>query len=443
MNYKKIYLKYLFSGVFSSIIMTIYTLVDSLCIGQYEGSLGSAAIACGIPVWTLIYSTGLLFGVGGATLMMIERGKNDYKRSNQIFTQSLILATITCILLWILMIIFQKPLLIFFGAKDSNVLKLITIYTNYLKWGLPFFFFSQFLTVMVRNDSDPIRATVAVIGGGVVNAILDPIFVFGCDMGINGAGLATFSGMVFTVIILLSHFISKKNTLKLVRSKKIKSDSKLILVTGLSSFLLDICMGIITIVFNNQITKYGGEYNTIYLAIYGIIINMVTLTQSLGYAVGQASQPLLSENVGKKDKKAISSYFKYGVISSIVIAVIVFSILEILSPVLLKAFIKAESGTIEMTLGLKVLRIYFISFLFIIFNVYSIYYFNSILKKNTSLFIAIMRGLILPLLTLIILPIIKFDLIWYSMIICEGLLVIINIILMIHTKLDKIIPNEG
>ena len=378
MNYKKIYLKYLFSGVFSSIIMTIYTLVDSLCIGQYEGSLGSAAIACGIPVWTLIYSTGLLFGFGGATLMMIERGKNDYKRSNQIFTQSLILATITCILLWILMIIFQKPLLIFFGAKDSNVLKLITIYTNYLKWGLPFFFFSQFLTVMVRNDSDPIRATVAVIGGGVVNAILDPIFVFGCDMGINGAGLATFSGMVFTVIILLSHFISKKNTLKLVRSKKIKSDSKLILVTGLSSFLLDICMGIITIVFNNQITKYGGEYNTIYLAIYGIIINMVTLTQSLGYAVGQASQPLLSENVGKKDKNAISSYFKYGVISSIVIAVIVFSILEILSPVLLKAFIKAENGTIEMTLGLKVLRIYFISFLFIIFNVYSIYYFNKI-----------------------------------------------------------------
>ena len=144
MNYKKIYLKYLFSGVFSSIIMTIYTLVDSLCIGQYEGSLGSAAIACGIPVWTLIYSTGLLFGVGGATLMMIERGKNDYKRSNQIFTQSLILATITCILLWILMIIFQKPLLIFFGAKDSNVLKLITIYTNYLNGDYLSFSFPNF-----------------------------------------------------------------------------------------------------------------------------------------------------------------------------------------------------------------------------------------------------------------------------------------------------------
>lgn len=442
MNYKKIYLKYLFSGIFSSIIMTIYTLVDSLCIGQYEGSLGSAAIACGIPVWTLIYSSGLLFGVGGATLMMIERGKNDFKRSNQIFTISLILASIICLLLWILMIIFQKPLLIFFGAKDTEVLKLITIYTNYLKFGLPFFFFSQFLTVMVRNDNDPIRATVAVIGGGIVNAILDPVFVFGCDMGINGAGLATFTGMVFTVIILLSHFKSKKNTLKLEKSETIKKDSKTIFVTGLSSFLLDICMGIITIVFNNQITKYGGENNTIYLAIYGVIINMVTLTQSLGYSVGQASQPLLSENVGKKDKKAISTYFKYGVVSSIVIALIVFSILEILSPTLLQAFLKAEEASLEMTLGLKVLRIYFISFLFIIFNVYSIYYFNSILKKNTSLVIALMRGLILPLLTLTLLPLIKFDLIWYSMIITEGLLVIINIFLMIHTKLDKILQNE-
>ncbi len=443
MNLKKVYCKYLFSALFSAIIMTIYTLVDSMCIGQYEGSLGSAAIACGIPVWTLIYSTGLLFGVGGATIMMIERGKNDLKRSNEIFTVSLILATITCILLWLLMIIFQKPLLIFFGAKDTKVLKLITIYTNYLKWGLPFFFFSQFLTVMVRNDNDPIRATVAVIGGGIVNAILDPVFVFGFNMGINGAGLATFTGMVFTVIILLTHFIGKKNTFKLVKSTRFKGDALTVFVTGLSSFLLDICMGITTIVFNNQITKYGGENNTIYLAIYGVIINMVTLTQSLGYAVGQASQPLLSENVGKKDKKSVSTYFKYGVISSIVIALIVCIVLEVLSPVLLKGFLKAENGSLEMSLGLNVLRTYFISFLFMIYNVYSIYYFNSILKKNTSLVIAILRGFVLPLLTLIILPIIKFDLIWYSMIITEGLLCVINIILMIHTKLDKIIPNEG
>ncbi len=444
MNYKKIYLKYLFSGIFSSIIMTIYTLVDSMCIGQYEGALGSAAIACGIPVWTLIYSSGLLFGVGGATLMMIERGKGDNKRGNEIFTSSLICALITCLLLWIFLIVCQKWLLIFFGAKDASVLKLITIYTNYLKWGLPFFFFSQYLTVMVRNDDDPIRATVAVIGGGILNAILDPIFVFACNMGINGAGLATFCGMVFTVFILLTHFITKKNTLKLCKSAKFKSDSIHIILTGLSSFTLDICMGIITIVFNNQITNFGGENNTIYLAIYGIIINMVTLTQSLGYAVGQASQPLLSENIGKQNMKAVKTYLRYGIISSIIIALLVFGVLESLSPVLLKVFIKAENGTLEMNLGVKVLHTYFISFIFIIFNVYSIYYFNSILKKNIALIISLLRGLILPLLFLIILPLINFDMIWYSLTLAEAIVTIVNIILIIKVKLtnNNILEND-
>lgn len=442
MNLRKNYLKYLFSGIFSTIIMTIYTLVDSMCIGQYEGANGSAAIACGIPVWTLIYSTGLLFGVGGATLMMIERGKNDYKKGNEIFTSSLICATIVCLLLWLFLNLCQRPLLIFFGAKDSNVLSLITTYTNWLKWGLPFFFFSQYLTVFVRNDNDPIRATIAVMGGGIINAILDPIFVFSLNMGINGAGLATFSGMVFTVIILLTHFISKKNQLKIVKVNNFFKVSFLVIITGLSSFLLDICMGIITIIFNNQITNYGGEYATTYLAIYGVIINMVTLVQSLGYAVGQASQPLLSENVGKKDTYSVKKYFKYGIITTIVIGLLLFGLFEILSPQLLTIFIKAQKDSIEMTLGVKALRIYYISFLFVVFNVYAIYYFNSILKKTISLIISFGRGLVLPLIMLFTLPIINFDLIWYSMIIVEVLIMIFTIFMMFKTKIENVISNE-
>jgi len=420
-------MKYLFAGIFSTIVMSIYTMVDSICIGQYEGATGSAAIACGIPVWTLIYSSGLLCGVGGATLMMVHRGKNNYKRGNQIFTTSLICAIVLSLILYLIMFLFQKPLLIFFGAKDENVLDLITKYTFWLKVGLPFFFFSQFLTVFVRNDEDPLRASIAVVGGGIVNAILDFALVFGANMGISGAGLATFIGQVFTVLILLTHFMSKKNKLKLTKPTYFISDSSQIVLTGLSSFLLDICMGITTIIFNNQITNYGGVNATVYLSVYGVIINMVTLVQSLGYSVGQASQPLLSENVGKKDFNSLKQYFKYGIISTIIIGIILFGIFELFTPNLLTLFAKAGPYSKEMILGEKACNIYYISFLFVVFNVYSIYYFNSILKKSIAFIIAIGRGLILPMLFLFTLPKINFDLIWVAMILVEGIITIISI----------------
>ena len=160
--------------------------------------------------------------------------------------------------------------------------------------------------MFVRNDNDPIRATIAVIGGGIVNAILDPILVFKFNLGIYGAGMATLTGQIVSFIILATHFISKKNQLKIVKTSNLIIDIKSIIIVGFSSFVLDICMGIVTIVFNNQIAKYNTDnYAKAYLAIYGVIINMHTLIQSFGYAIGQASQPLLSESKGSNNNKLL------------------------------------------------------------------------------------------------------------------------------------------
>lgn len=432
----KKYVKFLFAGLFSAIILSIYTIVDSICIGQAEGELGSAAIACGIPVWTLIYSTGLMTGIGGATLFMVSRAKGDEKKSSEYFTSSLVLSLILNIVLMIILFIFQRPLLIFFGAKDEKVLELILKYTNWLKIGLPFFFMSQVLSVFVRNDNNPIRASIAVIGGGILNSVLDFTFVFGLKMGINGAGLATFLGQVFTVIILLTHFMSKKNSLRIVKPVTLFKDIKEIVLNGVSSFILDICMGVITIVFNNQIYKYSVDDPSKYLAIYGVIINIQTLIQSLGYAVGQASQPLLSEAAGKGDEISLKKYHKYSIHSSIIIGAVLFLITELLAPTLLHIFAKISYDSDVMILGKDITRLYFVSFVFVVFNVYSIYYFNSILKKNVSFVISILRGLILPLIFMFTLPLINITMLFASLIFVEGVIMLINIYLMKFNKIS-------
>ncbi|MCR5705531.1 MAG: hypothetical protein K6G48_01825 [Acholeplasmatales bacterium] len=429
-NTLKTYMRYLVAALGSSLILSIYTFVDSICIGQYEKEFGSAAVAVCMPVWTLIYSTGLLFAMGGATLMMAERGRGKMDKGNAYFTLSFVLGVISSILLTILFIIFQEPLLKLFGAKNSEVLKLAKNYTFYMKLALPFYLMSQYMVVMVRNDGDPGLATIAVLAGGIINSVLDIFFVFGLDMGISGAGLGTMFGQISTAIIPAIHFLKKKNNLRFVKVYGIPHKAMKILKIGISSFVLDICMGITIILFNNQIDRYASEDELIATqAIYGAICNTVVLIQGFGYAIGQAQEPLLSESLGEGNISSVKKYKRYGLISAVVLAILSFVIMALLPELLLKMLADAEAGSITINIGVKILRTYFIAFLFMPLNIVFIYYFNSILKPKEAFILSICRGLAFPVILLLVLPVIDFDLIWLMPLISEALVLLTALVL--------------
>ncbi len=117
----KLFTKYLFASFGSAIIISIYSLVDALCVGQYEGEIGTAALACVLPLWTIILSCGLLFGIGGATLMVERRGRNENYEANQFYTLSILVATIGTLILWGLVNLFENELLRFFGASNPII----------------------------------------------------------------------------------------------------------------------------------------------------------------------------------------------------------------------------------------------------------------------------------------------------------------------------------
>lgn len=196
---KTIYFRYLAAAFGSALITSIYSIVDMAMVGQYHGPEGSAALAVVAPVWNIIYSFGLLMGIGGSVLFSTIRGKSEgqEKRSNEYFTASVIGSGILAAVIWLIVIVWDRELLLLFGAQD-NTLSLAREYVKPIKYAIPLFLFNQMLAAYLRNDKNPALATGAVLAGGIFNVFGDYLFVFTCDMGAYGAGLATAIGSAIT-----------------------------------------------------------------------------------------------------------------------------------------------------------------------------------------------------------------------------------------------------
>ena len=257
--------------------------------------------------------------------MTVAKARKEEEEANSFFTVSLILATVTAIIVGAFFLVFRKEILGFFGAKNSPVLEAAMGYSHYIAMALPLFVFVNFLMAFVRNDQDPVLPAVATVLSGVFNIFGDVFFVFdfGLGMGAEGAGLATAIGQCLTVLILCIHFFKKSNNPRIGKTVGFLKQAIELLGIGLSSFLLDISMGILIVLFNNQINVLTNKDATI-LGVFGIICNMMTLVQSFSYAVGQASQPLLSEAFGKENTGRIKKIKKYGLVSSLAVGIFFF-----------------------------------------------------------------------------------------------------------------------
>ena len=216
-NVKKLYFRYLGAAFGSAIISSIYGLVDTAMVGQYHGPQGAAAMAVVAPVWNIIYSLGLLAGIGGSVLFSTARGQGQSRREREYFSAALLGVSGLAIISWLVIFLLDAPLLTLFGA-DQTLLPLAQAYLLPVKWVVPVFLFNQMLAAFLRNDGDPGRAAAAVLSGGIFNIFGDYFFVFALDMGIFGAGLATAIGSVISLLVALTHFLSPKNTLRFLLS---------------------------------------------------------------------------------------------------------------------------------------------------------------------------------------------------------------------------------
>ena len=401
---KPMYFKYLRAAFGSALITSIYGIVDMSMVGQYQGPDGTAALAVVAPVWNIIYSLGLLMGIGGSILFSTIRGQDSSSksspliRSNEYFTTALIGVSTFAILAWLIIIFFDKPLLLFFGA-DASLLLLARKYLIPVKFVIPAFLFNQFLAAFLRNDKNPELATRAVLIGGIFNIFGDYFFVFPMDMGIFGAGLATALGSVISLLVMLTHFFRKENTLQIVRPAHLLRQTRQILTSGFSAFFIDVAMGILTIFFNKQIMHYLGANA---LSVYGVIINISTFVQCCAYSVGQAAQPIISTNYGAGKGNRICKTLKYALGTTAFFALFWTAISLAVPNGYIHIFMSPTSEILKI--APKIIRSYSISFLLLPLNIFSTYYFQALLKPAAAFVVSVARGVILSGLFIFILP---------------------------------------
>ncbi len=426
---KKLYLRFLIPSLGSAMVMSIYTLTDAIVIGKGVGPDALAALSITTPLLCILMSMGILFGVGGSVQMSVHRGTGNYEKANRFFTLSCATLAVISVLLWIIYGFGISALLKLMGANDVLYPYALS-YMRYIIIFLPVAVFSNYIAIFVRADGDPNRAMAGVMLGGVVNIVLDIVFVFPMQMGIGGAALASAIGMVIQVIVGITHFFSRKNMLKFIKPKHVGSSVMQIMSNGIPSFFNEFANGFIVLLFNIQILKYCGESA---LSVYSVISNCVILFNSLFTGVGQSIQPIIATNYGGGRWDRIQKVKKMSLLTIFIMGCI-FSLSGVLFPNgVCSVFMKMDE---EMkSIAQMGVRMYFVAFLPMGINLLTSYYLQSILVVKESLCISLLRNVILSSVAIITFPIL-FDgnSLWLVMPVVEAVVLVISILFLVRNR---------
>lgn len=419
---RQLFFHYLIPAICGTMVTSIYVLADTIIVGKGIGTTAMAALNIALPVYNIFFGMGLLFGVGGSVLMSIYRGRDRKETADTFFTLSLLLNLGAWLLSQILCVIFMEDLAWLLGATEETI-HYVMDYMTVIIWGMGAYFFSSFLQTFIRNDGAPKLAMNAVIAGGITNIILDYIFVFPLQMGMAGAALATVTGSALSVLILITHFFTKKNQLRFTLKGFHPFFIRKIFANGFTSFVIEISSGITIFVLNLQLLKYVGNLG---VSVYGIICNTALVVICLCKGVEQAAQPILSINHGAGMTKRILKVQSLSLKTSVIICTIPV-LLGLLVPDLFTYIFLNPTKEI-LALSASAIRIYFIGFLFLGVNMVFICYFQSVAKAGYSLLLCLLRGCVLVIVLALVLPYFFGSMgIWLSFPIAEILTMLLGI----------------
>ena len=395
---KALYRKYLTASLGSALVITIYSFVDTIAVGQSEGPAGTAAMAVITPIFGILVFFGILFGIGGSVLMNNAKGAGNEEKGNAYFTTALILVVGFTVVTWVLFARFSKPILFFFGATQGT-LPLVMRYVQWLIRCWPIFIFSTFIGAFVRNDNAPGLVMAGVISGGCFNIFGDWFFVFPLGMGMEGAAIATVLGTTLQCLILCSHLFRKCSGLKLAKPFRMGKAIRKIFVIGIGASLLDLGTVVLSTITNNQILRYGSEVE---LAIYGVMTTIAALVQAMYCGVGQAIQPLVSANFGGRQYGRVRQFLKMSVVTVLIMGVLFTVLAECLPVPIVQLFMDATPEVLAA--APNSMRLYSLLYLFLGFTVLSTYYLQSVMRDRASMAIGILRSLVVSGLLLYLLP---------------------------------------
>lgn len=422
-NVRKHFIKFLVPAISSAVAVAAYSLIDTIAIGQGVGADGTAACAILLPVFSIASFIGLLCGIGGCVLRSQAKGEGNEEKANAYFTAATVLVGIITAVVWVAGNLFQEDLYRICGA-DEVLLPYSAEYGAWIFATLPSFVLTTFLGAFIRTDGSPRFVMYSTLVGGVINVIGDWLFVFPLKMGMAGAAIATVLGSVIQTVLLIAYILLKKTSLKFVRPYKWLPSFKKIITVGFGSGIGSLSMIAISFISNNQIMKYCGAPA---LALYGVLGTVSALFLSIFSGIGQAAQPIVSENYGAGNHSRCWKTESLGMKTALLLGT-VFAVLCIAFPVQITAVFMKMTPEVEQITP-HILRIYSLSFLPLAINTFATYYLQSVTLSKMATVISLSRGLILNGIFLYLFPVFMGgDGIWWAVFFSEALTTAISVV---------------
>ena len=329
----KLILSFSIPCVISMLINSIYNIVDQIFIGKGVGTLGNAATNVIFPLIIIFNAVAGLIGNGAAANLSLKLGEKNKKAAAKSIGQAVSLTIILSIVISGIAYIFLPQLVYLFGCTES-VYKYAVDYGRIIVIGAPFMLIYSSFSSIIRADGSPKYSMIMLVIGAIINIILDPIFIFGFDMGVKGGALATIIGQIVSFVIAIIYLFKIKSVKLTKNDFKLDKDVFRILALGISSFITQATILVLFIFMNNILTKLGANTKfgaDIPLFVYGVIskINSLYISTVLGISIG--SQPIIGFNYGAGNKSRVKETIRKVLIINFAIGII-FNLLFVLFP---------------------------------------------------------------------------------------------------------------
>ena len=397
----KLFVKLAVPTVVAQLVNLLYNMVDRIYIGHMKniGSLALTGVGVCMPVIMIISAFACLIGMGGAPQVSISLGKGEHERAERIMNCCFMFLILISVILTVFLRIFGDRLLLLFGASE-NTIPYASAYMNIYVLGTLFVQLSLGMNMFITCQGFTKISMLSVIIGAVMNIILDPIFIFGLDMGVRGAAMATILSQAVSAVWIIRFLFGKKTGIKL-QKRFFKFDFKLILpcmALGVSPFIMQSTESILNICFNSSLLKYGGDIAVGAMTILSTLMQFSLLPLQ---GMSQGAQPITSYNLGagkpERVKQSVMLLLKVCFVYSML-----FWITLMLFPTF---YVKLFNSNVELvTYTQWAMRIYFAVLGIFGVQIACQQSFIALGNAKSSVFLALLRKVILLIPLIYILP---------------------------------------
>lgn len=414
--------------VLMMLVTSVYSIVDGVFVSNFTGTTAFAALNLIWPALMVVGAVGLMFGTGGSALVAMVIGQGDRERANRIFSTLIRSLLFIGIILSVLLFIFLRPVSIWLGAEVDMIDQCVS-YGRILLYAMPLYMTQMAFNSLYMTAEKPQIGTWLTITCGIVNIVLDALFIAVFKWGLEGAAAATAIAQAVGGIYPLWYFSSakwNKSGLKLVRQGAEHRNIIRACTNGLSEYVGNISLNIVSMCYNLQLMKMIGEDG---VAVYGILMYIGFTFASVYIGFNMAVAPVVSYNYGAQNHDELKSLLRKSFVILLIAGTVLTALSEITASLMSGIFVSYDRELMQLTA--HAIRLYMLSFMICGLNMFVSAWFTALNNGIVSAVAAFARTLVFELGSIFVLPLlIGLDGVWLAVDMADMLALIMSVILL-------------